>query len=74
MNKYYFTFGVGQPNRKHYKVIYAKDHEAARELMFKHYGKEWCWQYNEKQWAVVLKNCPPMRDYEPLEPAIYQQE
>lgn len=74
MKKYIFTFGIGTPNKRRYQVIYAKDYEAARNLMLQTWGKEWCWQYSEEAWAVTLNNCPVMREYTPLDDVIYQQE
>lgn len=74
MKKYIFTFGLGQPHRKRYQVIYAKSYDEARELMFEAYGNQWSWQYNEDQWKVTLENIPSMREYTPLDDVIYQQE
>ena len=52
MEKYYFTFGMGQTllaNR--FVEIEAEDYETAREIMIESFGKMWCWQYTEKEWA-----------------------
>lgn len=73
MKKYIFTFGLGQRNKDYIQIIYAKDREAARKLMFEVYGNKWSWQYDEKQWEVTLKNCPLMRDLIPLENVIMQE-
>lgn len=51
MEKFYFTFGIGQTllaNR--YVEIEAENYEAAREIMLESFGTEWCWQYTEKEW------------------------
>lgn len=51
MEKYYFTFGIGQrllANR--YVEIEAENYEAAREIMVESFFGEWCWQYTEKEW------------------------
>lgn len=52
MEKYYFTFGIGQPllaNR--YVEIEAESYEAAREIMEESFGTKWCWQYTEEEWT-----------------------
>lgn len=51
MEKYFFTFGIGQTllaNR--YVLIEAENYEAAREIMVETFGLLWCWQYAEKEW------------------------
>lgn len=48
VQNFYFTFGCGTL----YKNKYAKfvgTYESARDEMMKHYGKEWCMQYDEEQ-------------------------
>ena len=52
MEKYYFTFGIGQSllaNR--YVVIEAENYEAAREIMVESFGTKWAFQYTEKEWT-----------------------
>lgn len=53
MEKFYFTFGIGQTllaNR--YVEIAAENYEAARKIMVESFGTKWCWQYTEKEWAA----------------------
>ena len=50
MEKYYFTFGIGQTllaNR--YVEIEAENYEAAREIMVESFGSKWSFSYNEKE-------------------------
>ena len=52
MEKFYFTFGIGQSllaNR--FVEIEAENYEAAREIMVETFGLFWCWQYTEKEWS-----------------------
>lgn len=51
-----FTFGCGQPHAGKYVKIRGSYYEA-RQKMITHYGKEWCFQYSEKDWEN-MKNDP----------------
>lgn len=54
MEKFYFTFGIGQSllaNR--YVVIEAENYEAAREIMVESFGTKWAFQYTEEEWAAA---------------------
>lgn len=44
-----FTFGYGQQHEGMHVEIYGT-FESARRKMFKRYGSEWAFQYNEKEW------------------------
>lgn len=49
--KWYFTFLGNDPvHAKHVQPIVAEDFYAARDLMFKHYGGNWGFQYSLEQW------------------------
>lgn len=51
MEKYYFTFGIGQSilaNR--YVLIEAENYEAAREIMLESFGTKWAFQHTENEW------------------------
>lgn len=51
MEKYFFTFGIGQTllaNR--YVEIEAENYEAAREIMVESFGTKWAFQYTENEW------------------------
>ena len=51
MEKYYFTFGIGQSllaNR--YIEIEAETFGDARKIMVESFGTKWCWQYTEEEW------------------------
>lgn len=53
MEKYYFTFGIGQSllaNR--YVEIEAENYEAAREIMIESFGTKWAFQYTEEEWTA----------------------
>jgi hypothetical protein len=47
---YYFTFGSGQGLAGHYVIIKAYTYEAARDEMFRLFGKHWSFQYDEQGW------------------------
>jgi len=52
MEKYYFTFGMGQSllaNR--YVEIEAETLQEAREIMVESFGTKWAFSYNEKEWT-----------------------
>lgn len=53
--KYYFTFGFGQPHEGCYHIIEADSKEAARRKMFKRFGLNWAFQYNNAEKAGVEK-------------------
>ncbi len=46
MEKWYFTFGLGQVNKKKFVCIEG-DCEGTRAEMFRRFGSEWCMQYSE---------------------------
>lgn len=50
MNEYFFTFGCGQEHGGRVQKIIASSCAKARELMFKHFGDAWCFQYTAEQW------------------------
>lgn len=74
LNRYIFTFGCGQKNAYHYQEIYAKDFNSSRALMINLHGYQWSSQYDEAQWELALRNCPSMRSYTPVGPAIYEED
>ena len=46
---WYFTFGTGQKHAGKYVKIVGTAQEA-REKMFEVFGRNWSWQYSQKQW------------------------
>ena len=62
MNKYYFTFGCGTPNKGKCQVIEASCELFARAKMFEIYGSHFCTSYGEEQWNEMKNN--PNRPYE----------
>lgn len=58
MPKHFFTFGQSHTHRVNDKtfdcdcvaVIYAYDHERAREIAFEVFGPRWCFSYEEHKW------------------------
>lgn len=55
---WYMTFGCGQKYAGYYVKIYGT-YNQARKKMFDKYGKEWSFQYSEKEWEIWVKQCPP---------------
>lgn len=53
-----FTFGWGQQYENCYVRIKGT-YESARDKMFEAYGKEWAFQYSEKEWGKWLEKRPP---------------
>jgi len=49
-NKYYFTFGFGQPHENGFYIIRATDYGSARSEMFRLFGDKWAFQYSETEW------------------------
>jgi len=49
-NRYYFTFGVGQPYRQHYVLVLAESREMARSMMNDAHGDKWAFAYDLHQW------------------------
>jgi hypothetical protein len=47
---WYFTFGVGQPFAGRYFMVRGATFGEAREKMLRSFGREWAFQYNEKDW------------------------
>ena len=47
MNKYYFTFGYGQPLFPGCVQVAASDKDTALDLMFSKYGSKFCAMYND---------------------------
>ena len=54
MERYYFTFcvGIDNPHRNCYHVIEAASYEQARDEMFRRFGDEWSFQYDEAGWLI----------------------
>lgn len=50
MNKYIFTFGVGQPLGGYCQPIFAENFLKAREKMVELHGRNWCAGYTELEW------------------------
>jgi hypothetical protein len=48
--RWYFTFGVGQPNAGRYYVVDEATFAEARERMFAVFGREWAFQYDDADW------------------------
>ena len=48
--KFYFTFGFGQVHENGFYVIFADNHEKARDEMVEKFGLKWAFQYTEKEW------------------------
>lgn len=48
--KYYFTFGHGQPNEGCFVVIDGYDECDARLIMISNFGRRWCGCYTERGW------------------------
>ena len=53
MNKYYFTFGSGQPHENCYHVIKFDSPKSARCLMFERFGRKWAMMYTSAEEAGV---------------------
>lgn len=51
MERWYFTFGLGQPLADYYVIIYAFTASGAREVMLEQFGKCWSFQYREDLWT-----------------------
>lgn len=52
MEKFYFTFGIGQTLLANkYVVIKAETYGEARDIMVESFGTKWAFQYNELEWA-----------------------
>jgi len=66
MKTWYFTFGCDHPLAKSVQPIRASSAWHARLKMIDMYGKKWCWQYDEEQFAEVQKKWGP---YELLQEA-----
>lgn len=49
MERYYFTFGMGQPNQNCYHVIVGT-YDEAREKMNERFNRVWGFQYSEGEW------------------------
>lgn len=47
---YYFTFGCGQDKSGFVQPILSSSWEQARAKMIELNGKQWAFQYTEKQW------------------------
>lgn len=48
--KFIFTFGMSHELTHHYLTIWSYDYETARRIMFQHHGRNWAFQYTEKEW------------------------
>ncbi len=51
MPRYYFTFGIGHPLGKYFRVIEAESYEAARKRQVEDFRDKWAFQYTEKEWS-----------------------
>lgn len=49
VERWYFTFGVGQPNAGHF-IVFPGTYEQARERMNNAFNGVWAFQYSEDQW------------------------
>lgn len=47
MKTFYFTFNLLHPLRNHWIEIQAEDAELARDEMFRHFGMNWAFQYED---------------------------
>lgn len=54
MEKHYFTFGQASSFSNRHQVILASSPDTARELMIKHFGNAWAFQYTEAEWQDSL--------------------
>jgi hypothetical protein len=61
MEKFIFTFGIGQKHGGYCQPIFAKDYEAARNKMFELYENKWAFQYTNERWEEIKNN--PNRMY-----------
>lgn len=50
INKFIFTFGVGQLYAGYYQPIYAENSRIARQKMIELHDLKWSHQYTEKEW------------------------
>lgn len=48
--RWYFTFGNGQPNAGHYFVVDDATFREARAEMLEKFGRLWAFQYDETEW------------------------
>ncbi|WP_060210345.1 hypothetical protein [Sporosarcina koreensis] len=72
MEKHYFTFGQSRSLANRHQVIVASSPDAAREVMVRHFGWDWAFQYTEKEWNG-FKEEGFFKNNQPLE-TIYCQE
>lgn len=75
MKRFYFTFGMGQPNADKYVVVWATDWDRAREVMMRYYGNVWSMQYDEESFLLSLRqgfflNLTPFELNKPLQPKL----
>ena len=56
MSTFIFTFGSGQLHAGCCVKITAPTWGAAKVKMLEMYGPNWCWQYDEEQWAEWAKD------------------
>lgn len=56
---WYFTFGVGHPSLSRVCMKIFGTNEGARELMFKNFGNNWAFQYEDdevaKRWGYEIR-------------------
>lgn len=50
--KYYFTFGSGQPHEGCYVIIESDSWNGARSIMIDKFGLKWGFQYTESSWIL----------------------
>lgn len=53
MNKWYFTFGVGNEFLKDKYVLFQGSFNDARKRMFANFGTAWCMQYSEQEFIPI---------------------
>lgn len=67
MDKHIFTFGQHHEYCDRHQIIFANEPEKAEDKMFEVYGRNWAFQYTEKQWEKSKSEGFFLKS-EPLEP------
>lgn len=57
MKKFYYTFGMDNPNKGKCQIIEASCELYARAKMFEMHGRDWCTSYDSELWKK-MKNDP----------------
>lgn len=73
MNKYLFTFGQLHKYVDRHQIIYASYPDTAADKMFEIHGREWSFQYTEKEWEQY-KSEGFFKNNTPLEEIYYCEE